>query len=160
MQAVGAYTFVEVEQRLPGVRPAVPTPLTERELRQQREYEWLERRIRERQPDWRPPDIPRGLPEAEEPLTVVVYALVDDVYRMAKIGYTTKGALERMGDIQGMCPGILQLLGFTKVGTEAYWHGRFEEYRVHHEWFRLTIGLMRQVAAWENVDNDLLRRLW
>jgi hypothetical protein len=72
-----------------------------------------------------------------------VYFLVDEKYEFCKIGFSSNYE-QRTKKIQSHCPlrlSIHKLIpgGITK---EKELHYKFEEYRVHGEWFKLTGKLL------------------
>lgn len=68
-----------------------------------------------------------------------------------KIGETDK-VNRRLEDLQACNPRPLQLLACFRGGaaTEAYFHGRFREYCIHSEWFRVEGELAKFIAGFRN----------
>lgn len=89
----------------------------------------------------------------------VVYFIRDEFSGRVKIGFT-KNLAERLGMIQGGCPGKITLIGVVRGGkaVEAALHLAFAEYRTRGEWFVFGVEMEEWLKVHcPSVDEALTR---
>ena len=76
------------------------------------------------------------------------------MHREYKIGFT-KNKLRREGEIGIELPQKIEPIHVIETddpsGVEAYWHRRFAEKRIKHEWFALSAEDVQAFKRWRRI---------
>ncbi|MCX6982352.1 MAG: GIY-YIG nuclease family protein [Verrucomicrobia bacterium] len=97
---------------------------------------------------------PLSTPASTEAAIGYVYLIKHGSHREYKIG-RTNNRLRREGEIGIELPQKIEpihvIASDDPSGVEAYWHRRFAEKRLKHEWFALTPDDVRAFKRWKRI---------